>query len=449
MKTLLNFIFIALFLIAGYFVVVAGYPKNAVRYPFFVILFLADVYLWISLRKQIFSRKPLTKYFLTVIYWLPLAVFIIYSIFSVFIPLREWDPPLMTYAIGLVLVFYGSKLLAVIFFLLADLVKILHFTVKFARAKKKGIPFKPESIKMNRAKFLRTMGLATGGVFFSGLIIGIVKWAYDFRIRREVIRIPNLPEAFEGLKIVQVSDMHLGSWVSSEPLQEAVDLINSLDADLIFFTGDLVNFTTSEAFKFKDKLKKMQAKYGVYTVLGNHDYGDYINWPSPEAKAQNMKALYKFYNDLGWTLLNNENRLLTAGTDKLAIVGVENWSANPRFPRRGNLKMALTGTEDAAVKLLLSHDPTHWEKEVSVNYPEVDLTFSGHTHGFQFGVELKNFKWSLAQYVYKYWAGLYALRKTSKEQYLYVNRGLGMVGYPGRVGILPEITSITLESEQA
>jgi uncharacterized protein len=156
--------------------------------------------------------------------------------------------------------------------------------------------------------------------------------------------------------------------------------------------------------------------------------------------------LYNFYDSIGWKLLNNENRILKSGNDKLAIVGVENWSSNPRFPRRGNLRKALIGTEDASVKLLLSHDPTHWEKEVSVSYPEIDLTFSGHTHGFQFGVEMKNFKWSLAQYVYKYWAGLYSQELPGKPQYLYVNRGLGMIGYPGRIGILPEITQVTLES---
>ncbi len=446
LKKILPLIFIVLFLIIGYFIVVAGYPKNSSRYPFFVIFFLADFYLWVSIRKQVKNLKSLTRYFITIFYWLPLAVFIIYSILSIFVSLREWDPALMTYALGLVLVFYGSKLLTVVFFLLADLIKILHFTLKFARAKKRGIPFKPETGKMNRAKFLKTVGLASGGVLFSGLIIGIVKWAYDFKIRKEVIRIPALPAAFEGLNIVQVSDMHLGSWVSSEPLQEAVDLINSLDADIILFTGDLVNFTTSEAFKFRDILLKMKAKYGIYATLGNHDYGDYLNWPSAEAKEQNMKALYKFYKELGWTLLNNENRILKSGDDKLAIVGVENWSSNPRFPRRGNLKKALIGTEDATVKLLMSHDPTHWEKEVSLDYPEIDLTFSGHTHGFQFGVQLKNFRWSPAQYVFKYWAGLYSQELPSKPQYLYVNRGLGMIGYPGRIGILPEITQVTLES---
>jgi predicted MPP superfamily phosphohydrolase len=214
----------------------------------------------------------------------------------------------------------------------------------------------------------------------------------------------------------------------------------------VLFTGDLVNSTTNEAIKFRESLRAIKAKERIYAVLGNHDYGDYVNWPDARSKQQNMEMLYDFYEGLGWKLLNNENDLLKRGEDEIAIVGVENWSKNKRFPAHGDVDKALDGTENTPVKILLSHDPTHWEHVVSKQRPDVDLTLSGHTHGFQFGVEFKGFKWSLAQYMYKYWAGLYNIPQNGKNQYLYVNRGLGMIGYPGRVGILPEITFIELDN---
>jgi predicted MPP superfamily phosphohydrolase len=273
-----------------------------------------------------------------------------------------------------------------------------------------------------------------------------VKWASDFRIRQINLNFPKLPRAFEGLRMVQISDLHLGSWASVDPIEEAARIINDLEPDVVLFTGDLVNYSTDEAYRFREALRGIKAKHGVYAILGNHDYGDYVNWPSEEAKQNNMVALYDFFGEIGWKLLRNQNDVIEVDGEKLAFIGVENWSANHRFPKLGNLTKALDGVQDIPVKILLSHDPTHWEKEVSINYPDIDLTLSGHTHGFQFGVELKHFRWSFAQYIYKYWAGLYQAEAAQKPQYLYVNRGLGMIGYPGRVGILPEITLITLES---
>jgi predicted MPP superfamily phosphohydrolase len=289
--------------------------------------------------------------------------------------------------------------------------------------------------------------LAGGGLIFSSLIFGMLKWVYDFKIHRVQISLPNLPASFDGLKIVQISDMHLGSWASSDPLDEAVAKINSLQPDLVFFTGDLVNYKTEEAFPFMEALQKVRAKYGVFVTLGNHDYGDYTRWPSPEAKKQNMTDLYHFYDEIGWKLLNNENQLFEIDGEKIAVIGVENWGAFSRFPRYGDIEKALQGTEDAEVKLLLSHDPSHWEEIITKQCPDIDVTFAGHTHGFQFGIEIKKLKWSPAQYVYKYWAGLYEnLLEGRKPQYLYVNRGLGTIGYPGRVGILPEITLFELKA---
>lgn len=300
---------------------------------------------------------------------------------------------------------------------------------------------------MTRGRFLQDIGLATGGVFLGGFLIGMIKWANDFRIRRVELTFPNLPRKFHGMRIVQISDLHLGSWASIGPMEDAAEMINELEADMVLFTGDLVNFSTREAYRFKNILKTIQARHGVYAILGNHDYGEYMTWPDEQSKEKNMEDLYRFYEEIGWKLLRNENHVLSKGEDKIALIGVENWSASPRFLSLGDIKKAAAGTEELPFRILLSHDPTHWEKVISKAHQGIDLTLSGHTHGFQFGVEFRNFRWSLAQYVYKYWAGLYGITHPDKEQYLYVNRGLGMVGYPGRVGILPEITLITLENE--
>jgi predicted MPP superfamily phosphohydrolase len=286
--------------------------------------------------------------------------------------------------------------------------------------------------------------LIGGGFVLSGLIIGAIRWAYDFRVRREYLRFPGLPSQLDGLKIVQISDLHLGSWANPEALQDAVEVINEESADFVFFTGDLVNFLTKEAYRYSDTLSQVEARYGIFAVLGNHDYGDYVKWDSEKEKAENLKELEDFYQSIGWQLLNNRHEIISIEGSPLAVVGVENWSAYDRFPQHGDLKKALRGSEESAFKILLSHDPTHWDRIVSQKHHDIDITLSGHTHGFQFGVELKNFKWSPAQYMYKRWAGLYENDLSRKPQYLYVNRGLGMIGYPGRIGILPEITVLEL-----
>jgi predicted MPP superfamily phosphohydrolase len=299
--------------------------------------------------------------------------------------------------------------------------------------------------KISRSQFLQKAGLISGGILFGGLLTGMLKWAYDFKIRKEIISLDSLPKAFKGWKIVQISDIHLGSWANEHPLEEAVERINDLNPDLIFFTGDLVNYKTEEAYRFESTLSKLNAKHGIFASLGNHDYGDYTRWPSKAAKQQNMTDLYSFYNRIGWNLLLDENHVFEADDGKLAVIGVENWGAHGRFPKYGNIEKAIQGAQDAEVKLLLSHDPSHWDHIISKKYKDIDLTLSGHTHGFQFGIDVGKLKWSPAQWMYKHWAGMYQNpASTLKAQRLYVNRGLGTVGYPGRVGILPEITLIEL-----
>jgi len=266
---------------------------------------------------------------------------------------------------------------------------------------------------------------------------------YRYRIFREKVRIPNLPPQLKGLKIVQISDIHAGSFNAIEPVLAGVEKIISEAPDLFFFTGDLVNTVAREIKPFVPIFSKIKARYGVYSIMGNHDYGDYARWPNAEAKAENRNALEAAHADLGWTLLNNENEIIDIDGAKVAIIGVENFSANRRFSRYGDLKTASEGTQKADLRVCLSHDPSHWTHEILSEYPEIELTLSGHTHGGQFGLELFNWKWSPVQYFYKYWAGLYQ----QANQYLYVNRGFGFLGYPGRVGILPEITVLELEPD--
>jgi uncharacterized protein len=446
MRKYFYLILFILLLIPAYFLISEANPKNAERFPFIVLLLVVDAYLWFSLRKKIKALPVPVKVTIGILYWMPLGAVAFLTGISSINNVNLVHPPLVGYIAGIAVVIYFSKLITVIFFLFADFYRIILFIIKHARAKKTGKPIDHGATAISRGKFLRTFGLATGGLFFSGMVIGMVKWAHDFRVRKVDLSFPDLPWPFEGLRIVQISDLHLGSWASVDPIEEAAGIVNDLDPDLVLFTGDLVNYSTNEAFRFRKVLSGIKARYGIYAILGNHDYGDYVNWPSAADKAENLLSLYKFFDEIDWKLLRNANEVIEIQGEKLALLGVENWSANPRFPKLGNLPEAMKGVEDIPVKILMSHDPTHWEKEVSLNYPGIDLTLSGHTHGFQFGVELKHFRWSFAQYIYKYWAGLYENDRSKKAQYLYVNRGLGMIGYPGRVGILPEITLITLNS---
>jgi predicted MPP superfamily phosphohydrolase len=275
---------------------------------------------------------------------------------------------------------------------------------------------------------------------FVSLIWGMAKGAYDYQVKRVKVKIPQLPMAFEGFRILQISDIHTGSFVSTEPLEMAINMINEQKADLILFTGDLVNNIHDEAIPHKAHLSKLTSPHGVYSILGNHDYGDYVEWPSKEAKAKNLQDLIAIHRELGWDILLDEHRVIEKDGEKLTLIGVQNWSTHLRFPKYGSMEKATKGIEYSKVNILMSHDPSHWDGEVLLKYPQVDLTLSGHTHGMQFGIEIPGFKWSPVQYIYKQWAGMYQ----RGHQMLYVNRGLGFLGYPGRVGILPEITILEL-----
>jgi predicted MPP superfamily phosphohydrolase len=292
---------------------------------------------------------------------------------------------------------------------------------------------------ITRSQFLSGLALVVAGIPFVAFIWGMLRGATAYQVKRVTLRFPNLPASFDGFKVLQISDLHTGSFSSSEPLERAVRMINKQGADLIFMTGDLVNNVATEVETHIDTLAKIQSKLPKLSILGNHDYGDYVQWPSPEAKRANLARLAQNHAKIGWRLLLDESHTIERDGEKIAVLGVQNWGAQMRFPKYGNLPKAHAASGDAPFKILLSHDPSHWEGEV-LNYPDIDLTLSGHTHGMQFGVNLPFFKWSPVQYVYKQWAGLY----NRGQQYLYVNTGLGYLGYPGRVGFLPEITVFEL-----
>ena len=433
---------IPLLLLAFYLILRFQLPGYSGQFVFIVILFLADLYLWTSVRKQIFSYHKWLKFTVSIIYWLPLLLILGLMVASLLRPFVDWNDQARTMIVGFILVFYAAKILPIVFLLLADIVRIIDkIFVLFKKEERKQLAAKEG---MSRSKFLQYLGFISGGLVMGTMFTGMFKWVYEFKVYRLKVRLDKLPVDFEGMRIVQVSDLHLGSWTHLQPLEQAVSMINDLKPDLILFTGDLVNYATKEAFRFQEVLAKLKASRGVYAVLGNHDYGDYVSWPDAQAKEQNMQDMYTFFDSVGWKLLRNENEMFEAESGKLALIGVENWGANPRFPKHGDIDLAMKGTENADVRLLMTHDPSHWDKIIVPKNYDIDVSLSGHTHGFQIGIETPGVKWSPAKWMYKHWAGLY--RDEPSGRYLYVNRGLGVIGYPGRIGILPEITFIELIS---
>lgn len=292
---------------------------------------------------------------------------------------------------------------------------------------------------ISRSDFLTRAGILVAAAPLVPISWGVLSGAYDYRVRREKLYLPNLPKAFDGMKIGQLSDIHSGSFYNQKAVRGGVELLLAEKPDVIFFTGDLVNNLASEMRDYQDIFSTVKAPLGVYSVLGNHDYGDYhFGQEASASKDKNLLDLIQTHKVMGWDLLQNENRILRVDNEEIAVLGVENWGTG-RFPKHGNLQAALAGIEESPVKLLLSHDPSHWRAQILPD-SDVDVTFSGHTHGMQFGIRGEHFKWSPVQYIYKEWAGLYREEKSQ----LYVNTGFGFLGYPGRVGIVPEITIFEL-----
>jgi predicted MPP superfamily phosphohydrolase len=292
-----------------------------------------------------------------------------------------------------------------------------------------------------RRKFVSQIALGLAAIPFLSLLYGIFKGKYDYRVIKQTIVFDDLPDAFDGFTITQISDVHSGSFDNPEKINYAIDLINAQDSDMILFTGDIVNTFATEMHPWVDDFNRIKTPaFGKYSVLGNHDYGEYVQWDSATKKAANFEAIKDLYRQIGFKLMLNEHTFIRKGDDKIALVGVENWGQN--FKKAGDLNKAASGLGTDDFKILMSHDPSHWEYEIKNHPKNFHVTLAGHTHGFQFGIEIPGvIKWSPAQYFYKQWAGLYE----NAGRYVYVNRGFGFHAYPGRVGMPPEITVIELK----
>lgn len=331
-----------------------------------------------------------------------------------------------------------TQITMVLFFLVDDLRRGTFWTMGQV-ASAAGAKFMNTENGIPRSTFLNWLGLGVSSTLFFSLLYGFGN-KYKYQLVHKKVNIKNLPEAFKGFKIVHISDIHSGSLKEKASVQKGIELIQKQNADLILFTGDIVNDRATEMEEWKDVFSQLAAPKGVFSTLGNHDYGDYVQWPSKAAKEANLNALKQVHASMGWRLLMNENVSIEQGGAQIKLVGIENWGAKARFPKYGKMDQAMEGVDPKEVIILMSHDPSHWEAQVIVEYPYVDLMLSGHTHGMQFGLENPYFKWSPVQWVYKQWAGLYQ----QGTQQLYVNRGFGFLGYPGRVGIMPEITVLEL-----
>lgn len=408
------------------------------NFKFFLILFLlvwVEVYAYQATKTIIAKKKASTRKWIKGLYLLQTILslgLVIYLRFA------QYGTVTSNFIMTFVFISYLAKLFGLVFVFIDDFRRVIKwfFDKKRNRREKEKLVGK----RIPRSQFLARTAVVAATLPIVTMSFGIISGAYDYRVRRRRVYLPNLPKSFEGITIGQLSDIHSGSFFDKTAVQGGVDLLLNEKPDVIFFTGDLVNNETKELNDYFEIFSKVKADMGVYSTLGNHDYGDYKNWSSVAAKQKNLQDMVEAHKRLGWKLMLNESTSLQQGGDKVAILGVENWGAG-RFAKYGKLEEAYAQAE-GDVKLLLSHDPSHWDAQVRPNYKDIDLMFAGHTHGMQLGVEIGSFRWSPSKYIYKQWADLY----TEENQHLYVNRGFGFLGFPGRIGIYPEITMLELTS---
>jgi len=401
---------------------------------FLAILLSIDVYIFTTLRSLVVDSSVPVQWLFTSIYWIVTLIGVSYFLTFVLIGTPSFNKNTVLYWKAFTIIMIISKVPILLMLGIDELRILLDHTWSYFNQ----TPYDP-----SRSRFLTQAGLILGSIPFISLLYGIVRNPYRYKLYTDSVFVKNLNSGLEGLKIVQISDIHAGSFTHKEPIKNAIKMINDQNPDIVFFTGDLVNSKASEMEPYIDIFDKIKSKYGIYSILGNHDYGDYYRWESREAKTANLKRLVAIHKELGWDLLRDENKQIDINGATLGIIGVENISGKAQFSVYGDMRQATSNCPDCDAKILLSHDPSHWDKEVTSDYKDIDLTLSGHTHGMQFGIEIPGWvKLSPIQFVYKKWAGLYK----EGNQYLYVNRGLGFLGYPGRVGILPEITLLELKS---
>ena len=402
------------------------------------IFLLVDLYAYKGLRKVLSSKKPHLSSWFFWLWWsfsivMAAGVVLFYIKYSKDPGQQDIADQIMKYN-GFFVVQFVLKLFYIIFEFLRDVVWLIKKAVGKFRSEKKQTP-----VSDSRREFIRKVGVVASVIPFVGLIHGIGWGRFNFTLHRKKLFFPNLPMSFNGLRVVQLSDAHLGSLNGhQDKIAEVVEQVNELNPDLIMFTGDMVNNYAHEMSSWVPVWKKLQARIGKFAVLGNHDYGNYSEWPSPQAKKRNLQDIIRQEKEMGFTMLLNNHHRISRNGESIVVGGVENWGSPP-FPQFGDIDKALEGVDQKDFTILLSHDPDHWEQKI-IPDKRADITLSGHTHGFQMGIEIGNFKISPVQLRYKQWAGLYQ----RDNQYIYVNRGLGYLAFPGRVGIWPEITLLEI-----
>ncbi len=401
---------------------------------FIVGMLLLDFYVFQTIRLLMQPWTPRVRWVVAIAYWMPTVLAVLFFLTSPLHLTDQWPRSFRVYFFAVLIGLFLSKLTAAVFFLVDDMRRLIHWSggqlyYRFIAEES----FRGDRI--SRSLFMSWLGIGVGGTLFGGLLWGFGN-KYRYRTNHVKLKLPGLPEAFKGLKAVHISDIHSGSLTDKKAVEKGVQQILELSPDIIFFTGDLVNDHAGEMDDYQEVFARLKAPLGVFSCLGNHDYGDYRSWPSQEAKAENLERLKGIHASMGWRLLMNEHVPIERNGERIAVLGIENWGAKANFPKYGRMADAYQGTEVYPFKILLSHDPSHWDAQVLKEYSDINLMLSGHTHGMQFGVEIPGFRWSPVQYVYRQWAGLYS----KDNSHLYINRGFGFLGYPGRVGILPEIT---------
>jgi uncharacterized protein len=410
--------------------------------PFWLVILgmmiILDIYVFQAIKFVSQSAGSRTKLIIYITYWSISIIAVLTLLLLPYLNLESWNKSFRAVLFAIIIALFFSKLIAAIFLLIDDIRRLLEWTANKVTSKPAAEDVY-DGEKITRSNFLSWLGLVAGGGILASLMYGFSN-KYNYRVRRVPLQFSNLPPAFKGLKVVQLSDIHSGSFSNRQAVQKGVEQVMQLKPDLILFTGDLINNKAEEMEQFQDIFNQLKAPMGIYSVLGNHDYGEYVKWNSVQERVDNFNQLKEVHRNLGWKLMLNENAIIEKDGEQIALLGVENWSAKARFPKYGDLNKAYSGTEQIPFKILLSHDPSHWDAQVVKDFSDIDLMLSGHTHGMQFGIDIPGLKWSPVQYVYKQWAGLYE----NRNQKLYVNRGFGFLGYPGRVGVLPEITLIQL-----
>jgi uncharacterized protein len=401
---------------------------------FIALILFTEIYSFIGAKHLASGSKYGYWFYIAYAISLLLLISFFVAMFYNFSQKNYVSTPLKNFFFGFVFSLFIAKLVFASFMLFGDMVRSGFWFKDWLLSNKSAEGFSP-----SRKKFIAQISLAIASIPFASFVYGITKGKYNFEIKNIPLAFNDLPKAFDGLKIVQISDIHVGSFDDPEEVARGIEMVNNLNPDVILFTGDLVNNRAKEMASYVHLFAKLKAKHGKFSVLGNHDYGDYVPFGSGEEKEKNLAELFSFHKEMGFELLNNENRKLEVDGQSIVIAGVENWGLPP-FPQYGDIHKTFENITEEDFVVLMSHDPSHWDAEVIPHKKHVHLTLSGHTHGMQFGVDIPGIKWSPVKYRYPRWSGLY----TENNQHLYVNKGFGFIGFPGRVGMWPEITQFEL-----